>query len=92
MVSLMPVIYRSGSLVLMIYNEDHNPPHFHARYQESTAVFRISTGECTEGSLPAPQLREVRKLTAARRRELLDAWHRAQGDPPQPPGKITPLP
>jgi len=92
MVSVMPVIYRSGSLVLIIYYQDHNPPHFHAKYQGSKAVFLISTGACTDGGLPGPQLREVERLAAARRQELLDAWDRAQGDPPQPPGQITPLP
>jgi hypothetical protein len=35
----------------MFYN-DHNPPHFHARYADYRAVIAIETGKVIEGRLP----------------------------------------
>lgn len=40
-----------GIIIRMFYN-DHNPPHFHAVYQDDEAVIDIKTLEISEGYLP----------------------------------------
>ena len=36
-----------------MYFGDHNPPHFHAIYQEDTAEYDINTFAVIRGNLPA---------------------------------------
>ncbi len=36
-----------------MYFGDHNPPHFHAIYQEDTAEYDINTLMILRGSLPS---------------------------------------
>jgi len=35
----MPIISRFYGIVIVMYFNDHNPPHFHAKYAESEALF-----------------------------------------------------
>jgi hypothetical protein len=37
----MPVISRFYGIVVFINYNDHNPPHFHARYQEQEVIVDI---------------------------------------------------
>ena len=75
----MPTIaYFYGIAIQMFYNE-HNPPHFHARYGDAKAVIRISDGEVVSGELPRTAARLVRDWTLARRAELEENWRRARG-------------
>lgn len=36
--------------------KEHNPPHFHAYYQEHSAIIDIATCELIDGFLPSKQL------------------------------------
>lgn len=48
----MPEISRFlGIIIRMFYNE-HNPPHFHAVYNEHQAEIDIKTLEIIDGTLP----------------------------------------
>ena len=46
----------------MFYN-DHEPPHFHARYGRARAVVRVSDGEIMSGELSPTARRMVREWT-----------------------------
>ena len=48
----MPEISRFFGIIVAMFYNDHNPPHFHARYGEHKAVIAIETGEIIEGRLP----------------------------------------
>jgi hypothetical protein len=75
----MPTIaYFYGIAIQMFYN-DHQPPHFHARYGDAKAIVRISDGEIISGELPRTAARLVRDWTLARRSELEENWRRARG-------------
>ncbi len=52
----MPEISRFFGLIITMYGEDHNPPHFHVQYNEFRAIIEIITGEILQGSLPSKQL------------------------------------
>ena len=64
----------------MMFFKDHNPPHFHAKYEGSIAVFDIKTGRIIGGNLPINAKRLVRTWASEHRNELLDNWKRAQKD------------
>ncbi len=38
--------------IVIAYDDDHTPPHFHARYAEHEATFMIETLHILEGLLP----------------------------------------
>jgi hypothetical protein len=74
----MPTVaYFYGIAIQMFFN-DHNPPHFHARYGRAKALVRISDGQIISGELPQLATRLVREWALARREELEENWRRAQ--------------
>ena len=48
----MPEISRFFGIVIRMYFDDHNPPHFHAIYAGSEAEFGIEPIGMLEGELP----------------------------------------
>ena len=76
----MPTIaYFLGIAVRMFFN-DHDPPHFHARYQQFRARVRIDDGQIIDGRLPPTVARLVTEWTALRRNELMKNWIAARTD------------
>ena len=73
----MPEICRFYGIVIRMYYEDHNPPHFHAFYGDDEAWINIKTSAVFSGSLPARAL------------GLVIDWELAKNQ--QKPEKIAPL-
>lgn len=85
----MPEISRFFGIVIRMYVNDHNPPHFHATYAEFEALINIETMQIYQGELPRRALALVLEWTALHRGELQQDWGRARkGEPLQP---IAPL-
>lgn len=76
----MPVISRFYGISIMMFFKDHNPPHFHAKYEGQIAVFNIQTHRLIAGKLPSHAMRLVREWLKIREKELLKNWQRAQSD------------
>jgi hypothetical protein len=58
----MPELSRFFGIVIRMYlevGEPHHVPHFHAYYQDSSAVFSIDPVDVIAGSLPRRQRRYV---------------------------------
>jgi len=85
----MPEISRFYGIVIKIYFKDHNPPHFHAEYQEHKAEYNISTLEVLVGGLPKRANALVLEWASEHRQELLENWHLA--NIPKKLNKIEPL-
>ena len=84
----MPVVSRFfGIVVYMNYNE-HNPPHFHARYQFQQALIEINTGNVT-GEMARRALHMLEEWRTRHHEELLENWQRARDRLPLNP--IPPL-
>src|SRR3972149_8138045 len=67
----MPTIaYFLGIAVRMFFN-DHEPPHFHARYQGFRARILIADGEIIDGRLPPTVARVLKEWTPFGRDALL---------------------
>jgi hypothetical protein len=86
----MPEVSGFYGIVIKIFYDDHNPPHFHAEYGEDEVLVSIATLAILSGSLPARALGMVAEWASLHQRELSAAWERASRL--QPPGQIAPLP
>ncbi len=76
----MPTIaYFLGIAVRMFFN-DHDPPHFHVRYQQFRARVRIADGEVIGGRLPPTVARLIREWTDLRRDALMRNWMAGRTD------------
>ena len=65
-----------GILILMFYN-DHAPPHFHARYGEYEALIQISPLGILKGKLPPRALSLVMEWAQIHQDQLLEGWNYA---------------
>ena len=89
-VHLVPRISTFYGIVIVMYFDDHPPPHFHARFGEFEAQIAIGTSEVLHGSLPRRALALIREWVVLHRGELAADWERAQLG--QPLAIIDPLP
>ena len=48
----MPEISRFLGIVITMYFNEHNPPHFHIRYQDHLAIINIENLTLIDGKLP----------------------------------------
>ena len=78
----MPEISRFFGVVIRMYWDDHNPPHFHAFYAEEEALIDIQSLSLFAGHLSPRALGLVIEWATLHQPELLDDWHRAQGQEP----------
>jgi hypothetical protein len=86
----MPEVSRFYGIVIRIFYDDHNPPHFHAEYGEHEVLVSIATLAILSGSVPARALGLITEWASLHQQELRTAWDRARRL--QPPGRIEPLP
>ncbi|MDP8262788.1 MAG: DUF4160 domain-containing protein [Candidatus Ancaeobacter aquaticus] len=87
----MPTISVFYGIIIRMYCSpgEHNPPHFHAYYQDNKAIIDINTCELKEGKLPLKQMKLVLAWAEIRKEDLLADWELAsKGDLPF---KIEPL-
>ena len=85
----MPEICRFYGIVIKMYFDDHNPPHFHAEYGSAEAVLEINPLAIIAGQMPPRALGLIAEWASLHRDELRACWQRARNL--QPPGKIDPL-
>jgi len=52
----MPEVSRFYGIVIKVFYDDHNPPHFHAEYGEHEVLVNIKTLAILSGGLPARAL------------------------------------
>ena len=86
----MPEISRFYGIVIRMYFNEHEPPHFHAVYGSQQALVSIETLALIGGRLSPRALGLVTEWAALHQDELLDRWERARHLEPLP--RIDPLP
>lgn len=85
----MPTLSMFFGIIIRMYNNgEHNPPHFHASYQEYQGVFNMD-GDLTEGEMPTKQRKLIAAWAEIHKDELLANWELAMAE--QPLYKIDPL-
>jgi hypothetical protein len=70
----MPEICRFLGIVISMYFDEHNPPHFHVRYNEYRAVFDIRNFNLLDGHLPARVRGLIEEWAEQHQQELLLMW------------------
>ena len=70
----MPEICRFLGIVISMYFDEHNPPHFHVRYNEYRAVISIRNLNVLDGHLPAKVRGLVEEWAEQYQDELLMMW------------------
>ena len=71
----MPEISRFFGIIVFMYFDEHNPPHFHVRYGEDRAVISINDLKLMEGKIPKRALALVLEWANEHRDELLKNWN-----------------
>ena len=71
----MPEISRFLGIVIYMYFNDHNPPHFHAVYNDYKASILIKTLGLMEGKLPSKVMSLVTEWAQDHQEELLENWN-----------------
>lgn len=69
----MPTISMFYGILIRMYKEEHNPPHFHAKYNEFDASFNFD-GEIIEGKFPPKQTALVKSWALIHTEELKANW------------------
>lgn len=59
-IMVVPAISRFQGIVIVMFFDDHDPPHFHVRHADGSAKIRIDTLEPIETTLGRRQLRLAR--------------------------------
>ena len=86
----MPEICRFFGIIIRMFYDDHNPPHFHAEYQGNSAIFDFQ-GNILKGDLSSRTATKlVREWTDLHIDELVADWNAAKED--MEIKKIQPLP
>lgn len=84
----MPEISKFYGLVIYMYINDHNPPHFHVIYGDYEAMINIDDGLVT-GTLPRRALKMVFEWMDLHHDELAENWRRLKNS--EAPVKIEAL-
>ncbi len=74
----MPELSRFLGIVIYMYFNEHNPPHFHVEYNEFKASIAIKTLGLIEGKLPSRVMSLVVEWAREHQEELLENWNSVQ--------------
>jgi hypothetical protein len=85
----MPELSRFYGIVIKMYYNDHNPPHFHAEYGSDRMVVDLNTQAIMGGRIAPRATGLVMEWAALHQSELQDAWAHARNM--EPLGRIEPL-
>jgi len=87
----MPTISLFFGIIIRMYcgKAEHDPPHFHAYYNEFKAIVDINKCEIVDGNLPSKQSKLVLAWTEIHKEDLIADWQLASNG--EIPFKIDPL-
>lgn len=70
----MPEISRFYGIVIYMFFNDHNPPHFKVVHGEYEANIIIENGQLLNGDLPLSKIKLVQAWAEIHKAELLKMW------------------
>ncbi|GHT23938.1 hypothetical protein AGMMS4957_16200 [Bacteroidia bacterium] len=85
----MPQISHFLGIIIRMFYDEHNPPHFHAQYAEYKCSIDIQTFAVIEGELPPRVLGLVIEWATTHKDELMANWHHISKQ--EPLQSIAPL-
>lgn len=84
----MPTISMFYGIIIRMYYDYHNSPHFHAYYNGNEAVISFD-GELVKGEIPKKQLKLVQAWSIIHKEELNANWSLCKNS--EEPFEIKPL-
>jgi hypothetical protein len=81
----MPEISRFYGIIVYMFFNDHNPPHFKVKFGDFEANILIENGQILNGDLPISKHKLVQAWAEIHKNELLKMWDTKNFS------KITPL-
>lgn len=85
----MPEISRFYGIIIKMFSDEHNPPHFHAEHAGRKATFSIETGQMIQGNMPQNKAALVTAWAIIHKKDLMKNWETlAEGSGAE---KISPL-
>ena len=84
----MPTISMFFGIIIRMFVDDHNPPHFHAIYQDDEALFDLE-GNLMKGDMPSKQQKLIAAWATIHHDELVANWN--LGNDKEAMFKIDPL-
>ena len=76
--------FKKGALVILMYYNDHAPPHVHIKYQNDVRSYRIEIRTITwmkpGKNLPPTLKKMVETWIEAHEEELLEQWENARNN------------
>jgi hypothetical protein len=85
----MPEISRFFGIVIRMYFDDHNPPHFHATYEGAEAQFAFDPTRRIAGAISPRAEKLIIEWAQLHTAELHDNWRRLHMA--EPASRIQPL-
>ena len=85
----VPTVCRFYGILIQMYYNDHDPPHFHVVYNEFKAVIAINDLSILFGDLPPKAVGLVMEWARLHKSDLLADWRLSQQK--QPLNPISPL-
>lgn len=85
----MPEISLFYGIRVTMYYDEHNPPHFHAEYNNNKVLIDIIKCRVIKGSLSARQLKLVLAWCTIHQDELMQNWEFSKDG--KPLNRINPL-
>ena len=74
----MPQISNFFGIIIKMFYDEHNPPHFHAIYGEFMGAITIETLEMIEGDLPQKALSLAKEWAEEHKHALINIWKTQQ--------------
>jgi hypothetical protein len=74
----VPEISRFFGIVIAMYFNDHDPPHFHARYGEQRGRFAIEDLRMIDGTMSLRVRGLIIEWASQHQQELIDNWDRTR--------------
>jgi len=78
----MPEICRFYGIIIKMYFDDHNPPHFQAEYSGHEALIDVSTMTVFSGRLPTRAQALVIDWATLHQEDLRSDWQKAKSFEP----------
>ncbi len=85
----MPEICRFYGIIIAMFYDEHNPPHFHAMYGKYKVAIKLDDLAVLSGKFPPRALGLVIEWALIHKEELEEEWQRLLAQ--QPLFKIKPL-
>ncbi len=74
----MPAISRFYGIIISMFYDEHNPPHFHAKYDNEIIVIEIQSLRILEGKISSRALGLITEWASQHQDELMINWENAR--------------